>query len=81
MNRPSERALDAFKRHDGLDQLQVFGRFGASETGASLNLPAIEARAASLDTLRTCAVAGSPGTASSPIQGAGRPMPADAQTL
>lgn len=81
MKRLGERALDAFERHDRMDMLLVFDRFEGSETGASLNISSIKAQAASLNTLRTYAVAGAPDTASGLIENMGRLMPVDAKTF
>ena len=81
MKRMSERALDAFERHDKMDMLLVFDRFDGAETGASLNLPSLKARAASLRTLRTDAGAGAPEGASGLIVGLGRFLPVNARTF
>jgi hypothetical protein len=81
MTQLSERALEAFEQHDRMDMLLVIDRFEGSELGAALNIPSIKAQAASLNTLRTYAVAGAPETAGRLIEGMGRLMPVDAQTF
>ncbi|MEE4119748.1 MAG: STAS/SEC14 domain-containing protein [Paracoccaceae bacterium] len=77
----SDRVLKAFDRHDEIDLLLIFDRFEGTETGASVNLPALKARNASLWNVRAYVVASAPEGAAEMIEGVGKLLPVDARTF
>lgn len=77
----SDRVLDAFDRHDGIDLLLIFDRFEGAKTGARANLPSLKAPSASLWNVSAYVVAGAPEGAAEMNEGVGKLLPVDARVF